>query len=150
MSVDDFTPIFPYVIPILALLIPIVAIIAGATRRMRREQLMHETIRQLAERGVPIPPELFAQGRSAAADAVTGQLAADAVTGRWSKRDPASSRRSQLLGGAINIGIGLALALMFYVMDPSGWLWTIGCIPLFVGAAILLVVALERPAAVER
>jgi hypothetical protein len=50
----------PYLVPILALLIPIVAIVGKYVTTIRREELIHETMRQLSERGQPIPPELLA------------------------------------------------------------------------------------------
>jgi hypothetical protein len=49
----------PNLIPIIALLIPIVGIIGGVTLKITRLNLLHETIRQLAAKGQPIPPELL-------------------------------------------------------------------------------------------
>jgi len=50
----------PYLVPILALLIPIVAIVGKHVASIRRDELIHETMRQLSARGQPIPPELLA------------------------------------------------------------------------------------------
>ena len=59
MSVlNDLSPIL---IPIIALLIPIVSIISWAVLKVVRLNLLHETIRHLSQQGQPIPPELLAQ-----------------------------------------------------------------------------------------
>ncbi|HEX7643045.1 MAG TPA: hypothetical protein VF472_12635 [Burkholderiaceae bacterium] len=51
----------PELIPIVALFIPIVAIIATAAVKISRANLLHETVRHLAASGQPIPPELLAK-----------------------------------------------------------------------------------------
>jgi len=56
---NAFTDISPLLIPIVALLIPIVGIIAWATVKITRLNLLHETARHLAAKGQPIPPELL-------------------------------------------------------------------------------------------
>jgi|APCry1669189844_1035258.scaffolds.fasta_scaffold135250_1 hypothetical protein len=53
--------ISPLLIPIIALLIPIVGIIAWAVVKTTRMNLLHETARHLSSNGQPIPPELLAQ-----------------------------------------------------------------------------------------
>jgi hypothetical protein len=125
MGPDTLKHLFGLMIPIIAICIPIVAIVAGIRMKMAREQLMHETVRQLAERGQPIPPELL-----------NAQLR-EAKPGGWT---PAANLR----GGAINTAVGLGLILMFSVMQPGSWLWSIGCIPLFIGIALLLLWRMER------
>ncbi|MES2257537.1 MAG: hypothetical protein V4724_03410 [Pseudomonadota bacterium] len=56
ISINEVSPVL---IPIIALLIPIVGIIAGVTLKITRLNLLHETIRHLAANGQPIPPELL-------------------------------------------------------------------------------------------
>jgi hypothetical protein len=56
-----FNDLSPILIPIIALLIPIVSIISWAVLRIVRLNLLHETIRHLSQHGQPIPPELLAQ-----------------------------------------------------------------------------------------
>lgn len=119
----------PFLIPVLALLIPIVAIIGGFITKARREQLMHETLRQLSERGQPIPPELL-----------SGSFGAELKN----RQDGSWGRNGSLRAGGINIGVGLGLMAMFVAMDPGGWLWAIGCLPLFIGVAMLLVWKYEQ------
>jgi hypothetical protein len=114
--------IIPLLIPIVGMLIPIIAIVMGIASKMQREKLRHETLRAFAERGQPVPPELLADA-------------------------PVLPRGARTIGpqaAAINIGVGLGLALMFYMMRPDSWLWTIGCIPLFVGVALLIAGLAER------
>jgi hypothetical protein len=119
--------VLPLLIPIVGMLIPIVAIIYGVNAKMRREQLMHETIRQLVEKGQAIPPELLNGGR--------GLSEAD---------DGPSTRKNTLLGGAVCVATGLGLMVMFFAMNSQSWLWAIGCLPLFVGVAMLVVWRMER------
>ena len=51
----------PLLIPIVALLIPIVWIIAWVTLKITRLNLLHETIRHLSASGQTVPPELLNQ-----------------------------------------------------------------------------------------
>jgi hypothetical protein len=118
--------LLPFIIPIIALLIPIVAIVMSMMRKMRQEQLMHETLRQMVEKGQPIPPELLS-GRGLTS---------------WTDEVKAKSP-NQLRDGAMSVAAGLGLAAMFYVMRPDGWLWAIGLVPLFVGVAMLIVWRIE-------
>ena len=55
------TDMSPLLIPIIALLIPIVGIVAWAVVKTTRMNLLHETVRHLSSNGQPIPPELIAQ-----------------------------------------------------------------------------------------
>ncbi len=58
---DSLTDLSPVLIPIIALLIPIVSIIAWAAVKITRSNLLHETVRHLSANGQPIPPELLAK-----------------------------------------------------------------------------------------
>jgi hypothetical protein len=58
---DWLTSVSPILIPIVALLIPIVGIIAGAVLKVQKLQLLHETIRVLSANGQPIPQQLLDQ-----------------------------------------------------------------------------------------
>lgn len=122
MEYIDLKHLLPLMIPIIALMIPIVAIVGAYMTRSRREQLLHETLRQLSERGQPIPPELL-----------SGELCETPKQASW------GAGRSPLSDGLVSIAVGLGLMVMFWAMQPGAWLWAIGCIPLFVGIAKLLV-----------
>lgn len=58
---NALSDISPLLIPIIALLIPVVGIIAWATVKITRLNLLHETARHLSANGQPIPPELLEQ-----------------------------------------------------------------------------------------
>lgn len=122
MDFIDFKNVLPLTIPLVALLIPIIAIVGNYMTRSRHDQLLHETVRQLSERGQPIPPELLNSDLCEAP-----------------KRSSLGRGRSPLSDGLVGIAIGLGLMVMFWAMRPGDWLWAIGCIPLFVGIAKLLV-----------
>jgi hypothetical protein len=55
------TDVSPLLIPIIALIIPIVGIIAWATVKITRMNLLHETVRHFSSNGQPVPPELLAE-----------------------------------------------------------------------------------------
>ncbi len=57
--IDLLRDLSPILIPIIALLIPIVGIIAWAVVRVTRLKLLHETVRHLSANGQPIPHELL-------------------------------------------------------------------------------------------
>lgn len=58
---STFTDLSPILIPVIALLIPIVGIIASTVLKVTRLHLLHETVRTLSANGQPIPPELLSQ-----------------------------------------------------------------------------------------
>ena len=113
----------PFAVPLMALLIPIVAIIMRGLVRIKRNQYLHETIRLMTEKGLPIPPELIS-----------------AVVGDPQQQPKTWSPTAQLRSGIINIAIGLGLMLLFQEMHPEeNWLWAIGMIPFMIGVGFLLI-----------
>jgi len=129
MFFDRFQDVSPLMIPILSLLIPIVAIVAHYMGKAHTERQRHETIRELARAGQPIPPELLS----------------DVQDSDWhrARRDQANPNRI-LIPAVINIGIGLGLMGMFNAMMPDSWLWSIGLIPLFLGLGLAVYWSVER------
>ena len=83
----------------------------------RKLRMTHETIARLAEKGLPVPPELIEPRRRGAAT---------------------------MRGGLILIGLGIALAAF---SEQVGGPWSIGLIPGLMGAALLLALAIEKRAA---
>lgn len=129
MFFDNFHAFNPLMIPILALIIPIVAIVAHYLGRANSERQRHETIRELVRAGQPIPPELLS----------------DVQDSDWhrARRDQANPNRI-LVPAIINIAVGLGLMGMFSMMMPGAWLWSIGLLPLFIGLGLALYWTVER------
>ncbi|MEN9416699.1 MAG: hypothetical protein RI988_319 [Pseudomonadota bacterium] len=124
----------PFIVPILALMIPLLAIGINGWARVRRHREVHETIRQIASAGQPVPPELLAQ----AAASQGPERRADAASG-W-------TAQANLRGGCINVGVGAGLMIFLYALRPDGWLWAVGAIPLCLGLALLAAWRAERGA----
>ena len=129
MFFDNFHAFSPLMIPILALMIPIVAVVAHYLGRAHSERQRHETIRELVRAGQPIPPELLN----------------DVQDSDWhrARRDQANPNRI-LVPAIINVATGLGLMGMFSLMMPGAWLWSIGLLPLFIGLGLALYWSVER------
>ncbi len=82
--------------------------------KSRKTRMIHETALRLAEKGQPVPPELF-----------------------MGAEEPFSDLRR----GVVLIALGLGLALFMYQLDKP---WGVGLIPLFMGAGYLVVWKLEE------
>jgi hypothetical protein len=80
----------------------------------RKAQLNHETILRLAEKGLPIPPELM---------------------------EPPRRGNAGLRGGLVLLALGIALSVFFAGWGPG---WSIGLIPGLMGAALLIAWKIEN------
>ena len=120
----------PFIIPIVALMIPLLAIYLTIQARIRRTEALHETIRQLGTSGHPIPQALI---DAASQDAPSGKAP-------WTPQ-------AQFRAGALNVGVGLGLMGVFGAIgrmeETPGWLWTLGLMPLCIGLALLAAWRLE-------
>ncbi len=74
----------------------------------RRQRMIHETIARLADKGLPVPPELV---------------------------DPPRRGHPGLRGGMVLVALGIALAIF---MDEMRGSWSIGLIPGLMGIALIL------------
>jgi hypothetical protein len=81
--------------------------------RHRRNRMMHETLRAMIEKGVPIPPELLAGGGAALANAANAGLL----------------QNNDLRYGLIFVALGIGLFVLV-----GKW----GLIPLLIGAAMIV------------
>jgi hypothetical protein len=107
-------------VAILALLVgfalPLVLVGMILYYKHRRALLAHETISRLAEKGLPVPPELL---------------------------EPPRRGQASLRGGLVLLALGLALGLFFAGWGPG---WSIGLIPGAMGLALLAAWKIEsRP-----
>ena len=81
--------------------------------RHRRLRMNHETITRLAEKGLPIPPELM---------------------------EPPRRGNAGLRGGLVLVALGIALSFFFAGWGPG---WSIGLIPGLMGVALLVAWKIE-------
>jgi hypothetical protein len=88
--------------------LPLLLVAIVLIYKQRKTRLTHETILKLAEKGLPVPPQLL---------------------------EPPLKRSSGLRGGLVLIGLGLGLSIFFL---SQGGPWSIGLIPGLMGAALLL------------
>jgi hypothetical protein len=117
------------VIPVLGLLIPIIAILAHHLLKAHIERQRHLTIREFVRAGQPVPPELLAEVAEP-----------DGLRGRNGVAQP----NRLMLSAVVNGAVGLGLMGMFFVINPGGWLWSIGLIPLCLGLGLALVWVMTR------
>jgi hypothetical protein len=80
----------------------------------RRLRLTHETIARLAEKGLPVPPELLA---------------------------PPRRSHAGLRGGLVLVALGVALAIFLYQVGAP---WSLAFIPGLMGVALLIAWRIER------
>jgi Domain of unknown function (DUF6249) len=88
--------------------------------RRRRNKMLHETIRAMIEKGVPIPPELL------------------------TSPGPLRRRRekSDLRSGLVMLAIGFGVMVMFSAMHSHAW--ALGFIFVLIGGALLITWKLEK------
>lgn len=120
----------PFLVPILALCIPIVAIIMSTWSRIRRNAHMHQTVRLMVERGQAVPPELI--------HGLMDDTSGDKKAASWSS---AAHLRFALVSMAVGLGLMLFLSQLPDEQEP---VWLVGCIPFFVGVALWLAWRVER------
>jgi hypothetical protein len=94
--------------------IPVVIVWLFLRARTERNRLAYETAVMLADRGQPVPPELFVN---------------------------VNQRTSDLRRGIVLLMFGAALTIALYEL---GTFWTFGLIPIFMGIGYLIVWQIER------
>jgi len=96
--------------------LPLLMVAIVLLYKHRKMRITHETIVRLAEKGIPVPPELL---------------------------EPPRSRTSGLRGGLVLIALGAGLSIFF--LEQRG-AWSIGLIPGLMGVALLIAWAIESRA----
>jgi len=106
-------------IPLLGMLVtfglPLLLVAVILYYKHRKNALTHETIAKLAEKGLPVPPELLAP--------------------------PPPRGEPNLQAGLVLLGLGLGLGIFFLEVGAP---WSIGLIPGLMGVAILIGWKIER------
>jgi hypothetical protein len=136
-SISDF-------IPIVALSIPIVAIIGGITagiiKTLGRQRLIELAQREriaAIERGVD-PAKL----------APLPATALDDEPETWTMSQYERDRRRAqgiMIGGIVTLGVGVGLMAFLNLVEDHGNAWAVGIIPATIGVALLLSAFLVRP-----
>jgi len=106
-------------IPLLGMLVtfglPLLLVAVILYYKHRKNALTHETIAKLAEKGLPVPPELILP--------------------------PPARGEPNLQAGLVLLGLGLGLGIFFLEVGAP---WSIGLIPGLMGVAILIGWKIER------
>lgn len=101
---------------VMSFVVPLLLVAVILYYKHRKLRLTHETIARLADKGLPVPPELL---------------------------DPPRARHFGLRAGLVLVALGLALAGFFLETDGPA---SIGLIPGLMGLALLAAWAIERRA----
>jgi hypothetical protein len=94
--------------------LPVILVAIILWFKHRKLKMTHETIARLAEKGLPVPPELL--------------------------EPPARASNAALRGGLVLVGLGIALAVFFATTRGP---WSIGLIPGLMGVALLIAWRIE-------
>jgi Domain of unknown function (DUF6249) len=106
-----------------------------ASRRARRQELLHKERMMAMEKGIPLP-ELPIEDEPARRPLVTELIGSIRINPRWP------------LGiGAlfVMVGIGISAALALSQEAEQNRVWSVGLIPMFFGLGLMLHYALTRP-----
>lgn len=106
-------PAVATVVPLGFFLCLLLIVVAILFFRLRAKRELHETLRRMVEKGADIPAELL---------------------------HPPASKHADLKKGVLWTGTGASVALALVFLDGlEGGAWSLGLIPLFIGAGYLIV-----------
>lgn len=126
------------VVPVVGMIFAGVIIVTTMYFNHRRQELWHQTARVALEKGQPLPSFPDGAGFADAAAAVKAATAANSQP-RW---------RGYLIGGLINLAIGAGLFVSLSQISGTAFnVGYFGCIPGFIGLALLLGAVIEAFAA---
>ena len=117
MDIEGMGGIIALLAVILVFGTPVIIVIAILIHKARRTAAIHDTVVRLAEKGLPVPPELFVERRP--------------------------DTTSPLHKGVILVAVGLGLIVFFLTMQDRQAPWGVGTIPLLIGIGYLIVWKLE-------
>ena len=117
-DIGNMTGLIAVLAVLLTFLTPVAIVIAVLVHKSRRTQRIHQTVVALAEKGLPIPPDLFVDRR-------------------------APDDTSALHKGVVLVAVGLGLIVFFLSMAGQRSPWGVGVIPLLIGVGYLIVWRLE-------
>jgi hypothetical protein len=106
-----------------AVLMPVAIVFIVLHFRHRRSTETLETVRYLADKGLPVPADLLRTGKD---------------------DRPASDPRSMLNTSLSTLGAGIGLMIFFYTWTPMRFLWGIGALVAIIGVAQLIGLWLTR------
>jgi cbb3-type cytochrome oxidase subunit 3 len=94
--------------------LPLLLVVVILYYKHRKLRMTHETIARLAEKGLPVPPELL---------------------------DPPMRSDAGLRGGLVLVAVGISLAIFLYQVGAP---WSLSLIPGLMGVALLIAWRIER------
>jgi amino acid transporter len=121
----QWTAILGVAIPIVAILMPVAIVFIALYFRHQRQVSLHETIKHLADKGMPVPKDLLDP------------------PSRWGDGNGTRRRHSPFFGAMTVLGVGIGLMLFFFIMEMRG-LWGIGALVATIGLVQLIALAFER------
>ena len=126
-SAAAFSSVLGMLVPIVAIVmgcsIPIIIVVAVCYFKHRKAKMLHETVRAMVEKGVPVPPEMF--GRTG-----NGQPGGPSGSNPFQDVYGTPPPRNDLRTGLIMTGLGVGLVI---------FIGKLGAIVLFLGVAFILV-----------
>ena len=72
--IDNVTGLIAILAVLLVFLTPVIIVIAVLVHKSRRAQRIHQTVVALAEKGLPVPPDLFIERRAPDQCCLVGRL----------------------------------------------------------------------------
>jgi len=133
-------------VPLMALSIPIVAIIGGITAGIVRT-LGQQRLIELAQRERIAAIEKGIDPSKLPPLPVTG--GSDDLADMYLTPHHAALRRAQglLIGGLVTLAVGIGLGVMLYYVADEANVWSVGLIPALIGVALLVSSIIVRQSA---
>ncbi len=133
-------------VPLMALSIPIVAIIGGITAGIVRT-LGQQRLIELAQRERIAAIEHDIDPSKLPPLPVPGGF--DDIASTYMTPRQAALRRAQglLIGGLVTLAVGIGLGIMLFYLGDENNVWTVGLIPALVGVALLVSSVIVRGSA---